>query len=67
MRELAALPSRNVSVRVLTSVPSVRTVSTDLEFLKKNGEEEARCSCAPERCARGPVFSVWGPRETLTL
>lgn len=46
MRELAALPSRNVSVRVLTSVPSVRTISTDLEFLKKNGEEEARCSCA---------------------
>lgn len=37
LRELAALPSRNVSVRVLTSVPSVRTVSTDLEFLKKNG------------------------------
>lgn len=39
LRELAALPSRNVSVRVLTSVPSVKTNSTDLKILKENGEE----------------------------
>lgn len=49
LRELAALPSRNVSVRVLTSVPSVRTNSTDLKVLKQSGEEGLLCR-------RGPIF-----------
>lgn len=31
------MPSRNVSVRVVTSVPSVRTNSTDLKVLKQKG------------------------------
>ncbi|XP_028995691.1 5'-3' exonuclease PLD4 [Betta splendens] len=34
---LGELPSRNVSVRVVTSVPSVRTNSTDLRVLKQKG------------------------------
>lgn len=46
LSELAALPSRNVSVRVLTSVPSVPTNSTDLKILKENGEEVLLCSAA---------------------
>ncbi|XP_037342717.1 5'-3' exonuclease PLD4 [Pungitius pungitius] len=37
LKELAELPSRNVSVRVVTSVPSVRTNSTDLNILKGKG------------------------------
>lgn len=37
LRELAELPSRNVSVRVLSSIPSVRTNSTDLKILKQKG------------------------------
>lgn len=37
LKELEDLPSRNVSVRVVTSVPSVRTNSTDLEVLKQKG------------------------------
>ncbi|XP_023258487.1 phospholipase D4 [Seriola lalandi dorsalis] len=37
LRELEALPSRNVSVRVVTSVPTVRTNSTDLKILKQKG------------------------------
>lgn len=39
LKELGELPSRNVSVRVVTSVPSVRTNSTDLEVLKQKGWE----------------------------
>lgn len=39
LSELAALPSRNVSVRVLTSVPSVPTNSTDLKILIENGAQ----------------------------
>ncbi|XP_051242421.1 5'-3' exonuclease PLD4 [Dicentrarchus labrax] len=37
LKELEELPSRNVSVRVVTSVPSVRTNSTDLKILKQKG------------------------------
>ncbi|XP_071354775.1 5'-3' exonuclease PLD4 [Trachinotus anak] len=37
LKELEELPSRNVSVRVVTSVPTVRTNSTDLEILKQKG------------------------------
>lgn len=37
LKELEELPSRNVTVRVVTSVPSVKTNSTDLEILKQKG------------------------------
>lgn len=37
LRELAALPSRNVSVRVLASVYAIAANSTDLAILKENG------------------------------
>uniref|UniRef100_A0A3Q3VUT1 PLD phosphodiesterase domain-containing protein n=1 Tax=Mola mola TaxID=94237 RepID=A0A3Q3VUT1_MOLML len=37
LRELGDLPSKNVSVRVVTSIPSVRTNSTDLKILKQRG------------------------------
>ncbi|XP_026160348.1 phospholipase D4 [Mastacembelus armatus] len=37
LKELQELPSRNVSVRVVTSVPTVRTNSTDLKILKEKG------------------------------
>lgn len=37
LEQLETLPSRNVSVRVVTSVPSVPTNSTDLEILKQKG------------------------------
>ncbi|XP_063356341.1 5'-3' exonuclease PLD4 isoform X1 [Pelmatolapia mariae] len=37
LKELEELPSRNVTVRVVTSVPTVRTNSTDLEILKQKG------------------------------
>lgn len=39
LKGLEELPSRNVSVRVVTSVPSVRTNSTDLKILKQKGLE----------------------------
>lgn len=34
---LEELPSKNVSVRLVTSVPSIRTNSTDLKVLKQKG------------------------------
>lgn len=37
LQDLEGLPARNVSVRVVTSVPSVRTNSTDLRMLKQKG------------------------------
>ncbi|KAM9842967.1 5'-3' exonuclease PLD4 [Aulostomus maculatus] len=37
LEQLGALPSRNVSVRLLTSIPSIRTNSTDLKSLKQKG------------------------------
>lgn len=42
LKALEELPSRNVSVRVLTSVPTVRTNSTDLEILKQKGVQVRR-------------------------
>ncbi|XP_061599414.1 5'-3' exonuclease PLD4 [Cololabis saira] len=37
LKALEELPSRNVSVQVVTSVPSIRTNSTDLKILKQKG------------------------------
>ncbi|KAK7153459.1 hypothetical protein R3I93_011391 [Phoxinus phoxinus] len=37
LEEFRALPSRNVSVRVVTSIPTVARNSTDLKVLKENG------------------------------
>ncbi|XP_029972574.1 LOW QUALITY PROTEIN: phospholipase D4 [Salarias fasciatus] len=37
LRDLEELPSRNVSVRVVTSIPSVSNNSTDLKILKQKG------------------------------
>ncbi|CAM4642325.1 unnamed protein product [Leuciscus chuanchicus] len=37
LEEFRALPSRNVSVRVVTSIPTVARNSTDLQVLKENG------------------------------
>ncbi|XP_066529557.1 5'-3' exonuclease PLD4 [Hoplias malabaricus] len=37
LEEFKALPKRNVSVRVVTSIPSVAINSTDLRSLKENG------------------------------
>ncbi|XP_064784413.1 5'-3' exonuclease PLD4-like isoform X6 [Oncorhynchus masou masou] len=37
LEQFGALPSRNVSVRVVTSIPSVLTNSTDLHFLRQKG------------------------------
>ncbi|RVE57095.1 hypothetical protein OJAV_G00212760 [Oryzias javanicus] len=39
LSELGELPSKNVSVRVVTSVPTVKTNSTDLKILKQKGVE----------------------------
>lgn len=39
LEELKALPKRNVSVRAVSSIPSVATNSTDLEVLRENGNE----------------------------
>lgn len=39
LRELGELPSRNISVRVMTSVPSVAPNSTDLKILEEKGLE----------------------------
>lgn len=39
LKELEELPARNVSVRVVSSVPTVRTNSTDLDVLKQKGLE----------------------------
>ncbi|CAN9502246.1 unnamed protein product [Ophioblennius macclurei] len=37
LKDLEELPSRNISVRVVTSIPSIRTNSTDLKILKQKG------------------------------
>ncbi|KAM9777702.1 5'-3' exonuclease PLD4 [Neosynchiropus ocellatus] len=39
---LGELPSRNVSVRLLTSIPSIRTNSTDLDVLEEKGAQVRR-------------------------
>lgn len=57
LKELEELPSRNVSVRVVTSVPSVRTNSTDLNILKGKGVEAAPLLC---------IVLICSPRLPLT-
>ncbi|KAM9708917.1 5'-3' exonuclease PLD4 isoform 1-T2 [Menidia menidia] len=52
---LGELPSRNVSVRVVTSVPSVRTNSTDLKILKQKGVQVRRVNFG--RLANGVLHS----------
>ncbi|KAI5610724.1 phospholipase D3, partial [Silurus asotus] len=42
LEQLKALPARNVSVRAVSSFPSVATNSTDLEVLKANGVQVRR-------------------------
>ncbi|MEQ2187708.1 hypothetical protein GOODEAATRI_007326 [Goodea atripinnis] len=37
LQRLGELPSRNISVQVVTSVPTVKTNSTDLKILKQKG------------------------------
>ncbi|XP_053488372.1 5'-3' exonuclease PLD4 isoform X1 [Ictalurus furcatus] len=39
LERLKALPKRNVSVRAVSSIPSVATDSTDLKVLRENGHE----------------------------
>ncbi|KAM9341336.1 5'-3' exonuclease PLD4 [Symphorus nematophorus] len=55
LKELEELPSRNVSVRVVTSVPSVRTNSTDLKILKEKGLEVRKVDFG--RLTRGVLHS----------
>ncbi|XP_076605005.1 5'-3' exonuclease PLD4 [Chaetodon auriga] len=55
LRELEELPSRNVSVRVVTSVPSVRTNSTDLEILEQKGVQVRKVNFG--RLTRGVLHS----------
>ncbi|KAM8915504.1 5'-3' exonuclease PLD4 isoform 1-T2 [Spinachia spinachia] len=55
LKELEELPSRNVSVRVVTSVPSVRTNSTDLNILKRKGIQVRRVNFG--RLTRGVLHS----------
>ncbi|MCJ8737043.1 hypothetical protein PDJAM_G00019280 [Pangasius djambal] len=42
LEQLKALPKRNVSVRAVSSIPSVATNSTDLEVLRENGVQVRR-------------------------
>ncbi|KTF79842.1 hypothetical protein cypCar_00050371, partial [Cyprinus carpio] len=42
LEEFKALPSRNVSVRVVTSIPTLAPNSTDLKALKEHGQEHSR-------------------------
>lgn len=55
LKELGELPSRNVSVRVVTSVPSVRNNSTDLKILKEKGVHVRKVNFG--RLARGVLHS----------
>lgn len=41
LEQFETLPSRNVSVRVVTSIPTFKTNSTDLDILKQKGMEWA--------------------------
>lgn len=50
LRALEELPSRNVSVRLVTSIPSVRTNSTDLENLKQKGDSHTYSSTYSPQC-----------------
>ncbi|KAK9533524.1 hypothetical protein VZT92_008636 [Zoarces viviparus] len=55
LKALEELPSRNVSVRVVTSVPSVPTNSTDLEILKQKGVQVRKVNFG--RLTRGVLHS----------
>ncbi|XP_040915972.1 5'-3' exonuclease PLD4 [Toxotes jaculatrix] len=55
LRELEDLPSRNVSVRVVSSVPTVRTNSTDLEILEQKGVQVRRVNFG--RLTKGVLHS----------
>ncbi|XP_056282612.1 5'-3' exonuclease PLD4 isoform X2 [Pseudoliparis swirei] len=55
LNDLKELPSRNVSVRVVTSVPSVPTNSTDLEILKQKGVQVRKVDFG--RLTRGVLHS----------
>lgn len=55
LREFEELPSRNVSVRVVTSVPSIRTNSTDLKILKEKGVQVRRVNFG--RLTKGVLHS----------
>ncbi|XP_029316039.1 phospholipase D4 isoform X1 [Cottoperca gobio] len=58
LKELEELPSRNVSVRVVTSVPTVRTNSTDLKILKQKGVQVRKVNFG--RLTRGVLHSkLW--------
>uniref|UniRef100_A0A8C8DT35 Phospholipase D family member 4 n=1 Tax=Oryzias sinensis TaxID=183150 RepID=A0A8C8DT35_9TELE len=55
LKELGELPSRNVSVRVVTSVPTVKTNTTDLKILKEKGVQVRRVNFG--RLAKGVLHS----------
>ncbi|CAJ1073810.1 '-3' exonuclease PLD4 [Xyrichtys novacula] len=55
LKDLEELPSRNVSVRLLSSVPSVRTNSTDLKTLKEKGVQVRRVNFG--RLTKGVLHS----------
>uniref|UniRef100_A0A667Z9J3 Phospholipase D family member 4 n=1 Tax=Myripristis murdjan TaxID=586833 RepID=A0A667Z9J3_9TELE len=55
LEKFGDLPSRNVSVRVVTSVPSVPTNSTDLEILSQKGVQVRRVNFG--RLTKGVLHS----------
>ncbi|XP_054470021.1 5'-3' exonuclease PLD4 [Anoplopoma fimbria] len=55
LKDLEELPSRNVSVRLVTSVPSVPTNSTDLKILKQKGVQVRKVNFG--RLTRGVLHS----------
>uniref|UniRef100_UPI0037E92F0A 5'-3' exonuclease PLD4 n=1 Tax=Semicossyphus pulcher TaxID=241346 RepID=UPI0037E92F0A len=55
LKALEELPSRNVSVRLLSSVPSVRTNSTDFTILKEKGVQVRKVNFG--RLTRGVLHS----------
>lgn len=55
LKELGELPSRNVTVRVVSSVPTVRTNSTDLKVLKQKGVQVRKVNFG--RLTRGVLHS----------
>ncbi|XP_062863569.1 5'-3' exonuclease PLD4 [Trichomycterus rosablanca] len=55
LEQLKTLPKRNVSVRVVTSIPSLATNSTDLQTLRDNGVQVRRVNFG--RLTRGILHS----------
>ncbi|XP_034530303.1 5'-3' exonuclease PLD4 [Notolabrus celidotus] len=55
LKDLEELPSRNVSVRLVTSVPSVPTNSTDFKILKEKGVQVRKVNFG--RLTRGVLHS----------